>query len=471
MKLTNYLGVYNSLDAVWQSYPAGGVEGDYVLAGGKVYGWNIFERNWSSPDIAPSLSEVRKTKTFYGDVHVHHDLSVGGILRARVVRGRNAFCGLFASAAALEKHYPDPYIGQWALVAFDNRTDNDGNAIGKIYVCEQDGVWKDSGQKGGYDGTLYEALQTEREERMEMDEDLIVLISNEAKARQDADAVLQKNIDAEAKLREDADAKLQKNIEAEAKLRNDADKVLQGNIDKEVKARGDADATLQENINNEKKAREDADKDIQSNIEDLEKKHDEDIENLSMAIWPLEVSLSATPSVIEVNADTVVKLSWSAKRKGATVTPESQSLDGESVTGTTKSVTLQPKAEGTRDFTYTATYEKMTKSVKATVKAVYGTYFGSVAHDWEATEAHIKALGKSLRTSREATYTGIGTNNGKICYCYPASYGVLTSVKDGNGYEVLPSYTRSEVSINNQSYYCYLLTVPVTASGVTQIYK
>lgn len=524
MKLTNYLGVFASLDAVWQSYPGGGLEGDYVLVGSKVYGWNIFEKNWTMPDIAPSMSEVRKTQTVYGDMHVHHDLSVGGILRARVVRGRNAFCGLFASAAALEKHYADPYIGQWALVAFDNRTDNDGNAIGKIYVCEQDGIWKDSGVKGGYDGTLYEALQTEREERMEVDADLIVLISNEIQARQDADAVLQKNIDAEAKLRQEADAVLQGNIDAEARARQEADATLQKNIEAEARIRHEADVALQANIDAEAKARENAIADIQGqfdalvgenaseainnfnevlsflsgikdtetlvgkiaeiksdcdnnkeelqgNIDELEEKHDEDIERLSQAIWPLEVSLSVSPSVIEVNAQTSVRLSWSVKRKGVAVTPESQRLDGEAVTGTSKSVTLQPETEGTQNFTYEATYEKMTKSVEAGVKAVYASYFGVVPVDWEPSAEKVALLTKSIQASRSMRKDGLKFGYSKICYCYPASFGALTSIKDGNGYEVIESYTRTTLEIGGVSYLCYVLTNAVSVDNVTQIFS
>lgn len=499
MKLTNYLGVYASLDAVWQSYPGGGLEGDYVLVGSKVYGWNIYEKNWTTPDIASGMSEVRKTQTVYGDMHVHHDLSVGGILRARVVRGRNAFCGLFASATALEKHYADPYIGQWALVAFDNRTDDDGNAIGKIYVCEEDGVWKDSGEKGGYDGTLYEALQSEREERMEVDADLIVLISNATKSHQDADAVLQGNIDAEARLRQEADATLQANIDAEAKTREKAIANIQGLVDAlvgenaseaidnfnevlsfldgikdtetlagkiaEIKSACDKNKNdLLKNIAEEARLRQEADTKEKQERED-------DIERLSQTIWPLEVSLSAVPSVIEVGASTVVKLSWSVKRKGVTVTPESQSLDGEDVTSTSKSVTLQIEAEGMQNFTYEATYEKMTKSVTTVVKAVYGSYFGVVPADWEPGADKVALLTKGIQASRSMRKDGLKFGYSKICYCYPASFGALTSIKDGNGYEVIDSYTRTTLEIAGVSYLCYVLTNAVSVDNVTQIFS
>lgn len=94
-----------------------------------------------------------------------------------------------------------------------------------------------------------------------------------------------------------------------------------------------------------------------------------------------------------------------------------------------------------------------------------------MAKTWTADEASIKALAELIIGERSLTRTGIATADGKIALAYPKDFGTLTSVKDGNGYEVLSSYTRSEVSVNGIQYYCYLLTVPVTASGVTQIYK
>ena len=76
--------------------------------------------------------------------------------------------GLFVDEAALLKHCPKPLVGQWALVMIENRTDEDGNAIGRVYVCQEDGQWEDAGYNGGLDGEG-DALLTEREERKEGD--------------------------------------------------------------------------------------------------------------------------------------------------------------------------------------------------------------------------------------------------------------------------------------------------------------
>lgn len=467
MKLINYLGKYDSLSAAWTAIPAGGTDGDYIVIDGAVLVWSRIENNWTSPKLTDNIQSVRKTSSVYGDMHVHHDLSVGGILRARVVRGRNAFSGLFVNAAALEKHHPDPYVGQWALVEFESRTASDGTAIGEIYRCEVEGEWKATGIKGGYDGTLYEALETESEERKEVDADLLEIITTEIAERKEADSTLQTNIEkvagdlaAEIERSTKKDEELAKAITDEATARTEADAAINESIDgltvslsDEAENRSKNDALLSKAIMDEKEARE------------------SDVERLSQAVWPLEVTLKAEPNVCEVNAESNVKLSWTVKRKGVAVEPESQALDGESVTGTTANKVLTSDAEKTVEFVYEATYEKMTKTAKASVKFVYASYFGVVADNWLPLEDNVKALEKRIQGSRSLTKEGLKFANSKTCYCYPASFGALESVKDGNGYEVIESYTKTEVLIGGVTYLCYLLSNAVSVENVTQIYK
>lgn len=543
MKLNNYLGKYDSLSAVWTAIPAGGTNGDYIVIDGEVLGWNSIESNWTSPKLTDHIESVRKVSSVYGDMHVHHDLSVGGILRARVVRGRNAFSGLFVSASALEKHHPDPYVGQWALVEFSSRTASDGTSIGEIYRCETEGEWKATGIKGGYDGTLYEALETESEERKENDADILDMLTTEIAERKESDSTLQSNIndvaedltaevtraktaeetlsksisdettarieaDAalstaisdEATARAEADAALETSISDEATARAEADtaeaKARAAAIEAEAKTRSETDVELANSITSESTAREEADTAIQQSIEDISlalnkeatdrSKNDEllneaiiaektaresDVERLSQAVWPLEVTLKASPETCEVGVPSIIKLNWTVKRKGVTVVPENQLLDNESVEGTSANKIASSDVENTVEYTYEATYEKMTKSAKATVKFVYASYFGVVSNDWQPSEENVKAMEKRIQSSRSMTKTGLQFANSKLCYCYPSSFGTLESIKDGNGYEVLESYTKSEIEISGVKYLCYLLTNAVSADNVTQIYK
>lgn len=210
---------------------------------------------------------------------------------------------------------------------------------------------------------------------------------------------------------------------------------------------------------------------LEGMLDELEEKHDADIERLEQAIWPFEVSISARPTAVEIDTDTNVALSWTAKRKGVAVTPETQTLDGVAVTGTGKSVTLHPTEEGSQSFVYQATYEKMNRTATATVKAVYASRFGTVPATGEVDAAVIKGLTKLMLGNRALTRTGLVFHNARLCFAYPASFGLLSSIKDGNGYEVIESYTHTVVDVDGVAFNCYVLTVPVSAENVTQIYQ
>lgn len=210
---------------------------------------------------------------------------------------------------------------------------------------------------------------------------------------------------------------------------------------------------------------------LEGMLDELEEKHDADIERLEQAIWPFEVSISARPTAVEIDTDTNVALSWTAKRKGVAVTPETQALDGVAVTGTGKSVTLHPTEEGSQSFVYQATYEKMNRTATATVKAVYASRFGTVPATGEVDAAVIKGLTKLVLGNRALTRTGLVFHNARLCFAYPTSFGLLSSIKDGNGYEVIESYTHTVVDVDGVAFNCYVLTVPVSAENVTQIYQ
>ena len=65
---------------------------------------------------------------------------------------------------------------------------------------------------------------------------------------------------------------------------------------------------------------------------------------------------------------------------------------------------------------------------------------------------------------------GIALNNQSILYAYPKEFGELSSIKDGNGFEVISSYEKTELLINDESYLIYKLKSPATISGLKQSY-
>jgi hypothetical protein len=78
----NYLGVFDSLAEVWEAYPEGGKEGDYILVDGQRLKWNKYSSNWGAVEMEGT--PARAIATLYGDLHVHNDVVVGEDLIAAI---------------------------------------------------------------------------------------------------------------------------------------------------------------------------------------------------------------------------------------------------------------------------------------------------------------------------------------------------------------------------------------------------
>lgn len=145
----NNLGSFSSIDAVWAKYPEGGKEGDFLTIGSVMHRWNKYDQIWENANTVTS-STARKLETVDGDLSVNNDLIVGGVLRAKAVKQPN--CGLFESLSALQAKYPNPEVGMWATV---------GNTIpATVYLCAEEGVWKNTGQTGGIDSLDWSRIST-----------------------------------------------------------------------------------------------------------------------------------------------------------------------------------------------------------------------------------------------------------------------------------------------------------------------
>ena len=134
--------------------------------------------------------------------------------------------------------------------------------------------------------------------------------------------------------------------------------------------------------------------------------------------------------------------------------------DAISTTTTVKGVLEYTKSDGTT----TASIEKT-----ATYIFVMASYYGAVTTA-PTDKAGIIALTKNVKNTKAQTATFTLTNQ-RSCYCYPASFGNLTSIKDGNNFEMLSSYTKTTVEVDSVNYNVYTLTDPVTATGFKQVYS
>lgn len=183
------------------------------------------------------------------------------------------------------------------------------------------------------------------------------------------------------------------------------------------------------------------------------------------------------------------------KEVGTSVTPTLTLVINTKGTGTPTSIKFydgstlldtQAYVDGTDSYTFTMEAVTTTKTVKgvleykksdntnatveksATYTFVMASYYGAVTTA-PTDKAGITALTKNVKNTKAQTAT-FTLSNQRSCYCYPASFGNLTSIKDANNFEYLSSYTKTTVAVDGVDYNVYTLTDPVTATGFKQVY-
>lgn len=129
----------------------------------------------------------------------------------------------------------------------------------------------------------------------------------------------------------------------------------------------------------------------------------------------------------------------------------------------TTNTTVKGVLEYKKSDDTSATIEK-----SASYTFVMASYYGAVTTA-PTDKAGIIALTKNVKNTKALT-AAFNLSNQRSCYCYPASFGNLTSIKDANNFEYLSSYTKTNVTVDEVSYNVYTLTDPVTATGFKQVY-
>lgn len=123
--------------------------------------------------------------------------------------------------------------------------------------------------------------------------------------------------------------------------------------------------------------------------------------------------------------------------------------------------------------TYTKSNDADTSVTKtASINFYYNKFYGMV-EALNPTEATIEALTSVLGTAKGGTYSFTGTAK-RIAYAYPKTLGALTSIKDGNGFSLFDSFTRTEQTYTQNGtsvvYYRYVLTDATTISSYSVIF-
>lgn len=191
-----------------------------------------------------------------------------------------------------------------------------------------------------------------------------------------------------------------------------------------------------------------------------------DVKKLMDKAFPFTVKVSLDKTLAKKGTSQPVKVTITPKIGDNNVDADEIMINGAEHHGTTPYV-YSVTATATTTYNVRVSKEDRTAQGSATITFVNPSYDGAVAANFTVTEANIKALTETLRSGKGGTRT-FNLNNQKACIAYPKAFGATTDIKDANGFDYLASYTRSELNVNGELYYVYLLTDATTITDMKQ---
>ena len=192
-----------------------------------------------------------------------------------------------------------------------------------------------------------------------------------------------------------------------------------------------------------------------------------DIKKLMDKAFPFTVGVSIDKTLAKKGTSQPVKVTITPKIGDDNTNVDKIMINGAEHHGATPYVY---SATATTTTTYNVTVKKGSQTASKSVEITFvnPSYDGAVAANFTVTEANIKALTETLRSGKGGTRT-FNLNNQKACIAYPKAFGAATGIKDANGFDYLASYTRSELNVNGELYYVYLLTNAATITDFKQM--
>lgn len=184
---------------------------------------------------------------------------------------------------------------------------------------------------------------------------------------------------------------------------------------------------------------------------------------LDEKVFPTTLSVSGGGTYDEGTSQTVM-VSWKLMKNGQTLTPDSVTVNGETVDPATGYKVFT-------DVTTTTTYRVVVVykgktyngSTTATFKKTYYRYYGALPVGTSVgsiTEPMITSLKKEVCTSASATLT-YNLEDQRAVYAYPSTFGLLTKVLDDATSMPYDDFVKEqEMIIDGENYYIYALQNP-----------
>lgn len=197
------------------------------------------------------------------------------------------------------------------------------------------------------------------------------------------------------------------------------------------------------------------------------------LQKLAASVFPLTLTVTGGGVYRKTTTQTVT-VKWTVKQGPEVITPDSLKVNNEPVDVSLTSKQFPGIAVNTT-FRVEATKDGVTKTGSVSAVFVNPSYFGVVDSNFTPTPEGIQGLssGEIIKNSKTYNTSAFNQNAQKNCYAYPKVFGALTSITDGTDgkNEFINSYTRSELEVNGEMYYVYVLSEASTVSNYSLQFK
>lgn len=194
------------------------------------------------------------------------------------------------------------------------------------------------------------------------------------------------------------------------------------------------------------------------------------LQKLAASVFPLTLTVTGGGVYRKTTTQTVT-VNWSLKQGPDAVTPDTLKINNEPINVSLTSKQF-PGITVNTTFRVEATKDGVTKTGSVSAVFVNPSYFGVVESNFTPTPEGIQGLssGEIIKNSKIYNTSAFNQNAQKNCYAYPKAFGALTSITDGKN-EFINSYTRSELEVNGEMYYVYVLSEASTVSNYSLQFK
>lgn len=194
------------------------------------------------------------------------------------------------------------------------------------------------------------------------------------------------------------------------------------------------------------------------------------LQKLAASVFPLILTVTGGGVYRKTTTQTVT-VNWSLTQGPDAVTPDTLKINNEPIEVSLTSKQFPGIAVNTT-FIVEATKDGVTKTDSVSAVFVNPSYFGVVESNFTPTPEGIQGLssGEIIKDNKTYDTSTFNQNAQKNCYAYPKAFEALTSITDGKN-EFINSYTRSELEVNGEMYYVYVLSEASTVSNYSLQFK